>query len=238
MALATASHLASWSGLICSDVFSVWMRCSTVSGLLLVAAAAAGGFLLVSSGAVAAAGGFVALSGAFCWAMAGPAISAAPASEAMASERPRGANRWVMSVSSSGGRPPPPVAGGLGRCPRGTPRVSKRSGKSAPDAGIGTWLGHKQGVRNFSALPAGGPGPLADLETQALKRRAHPFAAVHRLDRAHAGKHALGPARDLHVVAGRELRHLGVVGRAIRRLARRVITFTMQHRALRQARLD
>src|SRR5262249_51482631 len=64
---------------------------------------AAGGFLLVSSGAVAAVGGFVPLSGAFCWAMAGPAISAAPASEAMASERPRGANRWVMSVSSSGG---------------------------------------------------------------------------------------------------------------------------------------
>src|SRR5262245_65157899 len=98
MALATASHLDSWSGLICSAVFSVWMRCSTVSGLLLVAAAAAGGFLLVSSGAVAAAGGFVSF-GAFCWAMAGPAISAAPASEAMASERPRGANRWVMSVS-------------------------------------------------------------------------------------------------------------------------------------------
>src|SRR5262245_43298392 len=90
MAWATAFHLDSCSGLICSEVFSVWMRCSTVSGLLLVAAAAAGGFLS---------------SGALVWAMAepsDPAISAEPASEAMASERPKGANSLVMRVSSVG----------------------------------------------------------------------------------------------------------------------------------------
>src|SRR5947207_10495954 len=43
IALATPSHLLSWSGVILSAALSAVMRCSTVSGLLEVAAAAAGG---------------------------------------------------------------------------------------------------------------------------------------------------------------------------------------------------
>ncbi len=39
IAWATPSHFFSWSGVILSAAFSVVMRCSTVSGLLLVAAA-------------------------------------------------------------------------------------------------------------------------------------------------------------------------------------------------------
>src|SRR5260370_40170263 len=58
------------------------MRCSTVSGLLLVAAAAAGGLLL---GVVCAAAG-----------PNEPAIRAAPVRDAMATERAKGVNRFVM----------------------------------------------------------------------------------------------------------------------------------------------
>src|SRR6185503_15918825 len=75
IAVATASHFFSWSGVILSDALSETMRCSTVSGLLLVAAAAAGGFC-----------------SAVC-AIAGPASSAAPISEAMARDRRTG---WLM----------------------------------------------------------------------------------------------------------------------------------------------
>ena len=47
IALATPFQLVSWSAVTLSAVFSAVMRCSTVSGLLLVAAAAAGGLLVV-----------------------------------------------------------------------------------------------------------------------------------------------------------------------------------------------
>ena len=78
IAVATAVHLVSWSGVTLSAVFSVVMRSSTVSDLALVAAATAGGLL----GAV--------------WAIAGanvPAISAAPIADAVAREIRR--NRYM-----------------------------------------------------------------------------------------------------------------------------------------------
>src|SRR5258707_2926908 len=85
IAWATPCHFLSWSGVILSAAFSVSMRCSTVSGLVLVAAAAAGG-----------------LSLSLGWAVAGarePANSAAPVSDAMANDRARGVNRgWVMNA--------------------------------------------------------------------------------------------------------------------------------------------
>ena len=80
IAVATLSHLDSWSGVILSSVFSIEMRCSTVCGLLDVAAAAAGG--LVLPGLVVE-----------VWADAPttPRASDAPARVAMAAERRRGA---------------------------------------------------------------------------------------------------------------------------------------------------
>ena len=78
IAWATLCHLESWSGVILSAVFSVVMRCSTVSGLLLVAAAAAGGLWL--PGVVCATTG-----------VREPASSAAPITDARAAERARGA---------------------------------------------------------------------------------------------------------------------------------------------------
>src|SRR4051812_31185941 len=47
IAVATPFHLLSWSGVILSASFRLVMRCSTVSGLLLVAAWAAGGLPVV-----------------------------------------------------------------------------------------------------------------------------------------------------------------------------------------------
>src|SRR4029077_19544347 len=84
IAWATPSHFFSRSGVILSAVLSVAMRCSTVSGLLLVAAAAAACVVL--------------RSGVFC-AVAEtnePAKRAAPVRDAMANERVRGVNRLVM----------------------------------------------------------------------------------------------------------------------------------------------
>src|SRR3954469_3078851 len=74
IALATPSHLLSWSGVILSAAFRAVMRCSTVSGLLEVAAAAAGGLAWsVLDGAAAV------------WAPAEPAPSASvPATVAAA----------------------------------------------------------------------------------------------------------------------------------------------------------
>src|SRR5947207_13458979 len=88
IAWATPFHLDSWSGVILSAVLSVAMRCSTVSGLLLVAASAAGGFW--PTGLCAVAG------------LSEPASNAAPVSDAMASERATGLNRvkYVMRCSS------------------------------------------------------------------------------------------------------------------------------------------
>src|ERR1700761_6011331 len=80
IASATAFHLVSWSGVILSAVFSISMRCSTVSGLLLVAAAAAGGLLLVELCAIAGA--------------SEPATSAAPINDPMTSDR--GVNEAFM----------------------------------------------------------------------------------------------------------------------------------------------
>src|SRR5580704_18584978 len=80
IAVATVPHLASWSGVILSEVFSVVMRCSTVSGLLLVAAAAAGG---LSVGVCAATG------------PSAPVRKVAPNRDAMASERTAGASRGI-----------------------------------------------------------------------------------------------------------------------------------------------
>src|SRR5947209_14106849 len=75
IAVATLSHLGSWSGVILSALFSTVMRCSTVCGLLEVAAAAAGG--LAFPGLVAV------------WAKADPAPSAsAPTTVAAAIVRP------------------------------------------------------------------------------------------------------------------------------------------------------
>src|SRR5205809_3975785 len=77
IALATPSHLLSWSGVILSAALSAVMRCSTVSGLLEVAAAAAGGLPESVLGAAAV------------WAQAEPAPSArAPATAAAAIVRP------------------------------------------------------------------------------------------------------------------------------------------------------
>src|ERR1700676_2032070 len=79
IAVATVPHLASWSGVTLSAAFSVVMRCSTVSGLLLVAASAAGGFV----GACAATG------------PSEPARKVVPNRDAMASERTTGASRGI-----------------------------------------------------------------------------------------------------------------------------------------------
>src|SRR5690349_18155874 len=81
MAVATLSHLGSWSGVILSAVFSIAMRCSTFCGLLDVAAAAAGGLVLP---------GLVVVE---VWADAPitPRTNDAPARLAMASERRSGA---------------------------------------------------------------------------------------------------------------------------------------------------
>src|SRR6185312_13689296 len=80
IAVATLSHLDSWSGVILSEVFSIEMRCSTVCGLLDVAAAAAGGLVLP---------GLVVVE---VWADAPttPRASDAPARLAMATERRSG----------------------------------------------------------------------------------------------------------------------------------------------------
>src|SRR5689334_20514235 len=75
IAVATPSHLLSWSGVILSAALSEVMRCSTVSGLLEVAAAAAGG--LPRSCLVPA-----------VWAEAEPANANAPATVATAIARP------------------------------------------------------------------------------------------------------------------------------------------------------
>src|SRR5580704_17535644 len=102
---ATAVHLASWSGVILSAVLSWVMRCSTVSGLLLVAAAAAGGVLL--SGVCAATG------------PREPAIKAAPVNDAMANERAKGLNwrKFFMRTSFAKKMRPrcPPHPGQAGR---------------------------------------------------------------------------------------------------------------------------
>ena len=82
IAWATAVHLGSWSGVILSAAFSVTMRCSTVSGLVLVAAAAAGGVLLSLLSAVCAQVGATE-----------PASRAAPVREAMANVRATGAKK-------------------------------------------------------------------------------------------------------------------------------------------------
>src|SRR3954453_12623646 len=77
IALATPSHLLSWSGVILSAAFSAVMRCSTVSGLFEVAAAAAGGLP------------WSVLEGAAVWAEAEPMPNAkVPATVATAIVRP------------------------------------------------------------------------------------------------------------------------------------------------------
>src|SRR6185312_3854303 len=86
IAVATAFHLVSWSGVILSAALSSVMRCSTVSGLLLVAAAAAGGLEL----------GLCAIAGT-----RDPASIAAPTMEAATSER-ENRNGGVMSFPSEG----------------------------------------------------------------------------------------------------------------------------------------
>ena len=59
--------------------------------------------------------------------------------------------------------------------------------------GPGTRLGHKwRGASRYAVL--------ADLEAQPGQRGAHPLAAVHRFQRAHAVQHPLGPGRGLQVV--------------------------------------
>src|SRR5438445_13567846 len=80
IAVATAPHVAAWSAVILSAVFRVVMRCSTVSGLLLVAAAAAGGFC---AGVCAATG------------PSEPARKVVPNRDAMASERTTGASPGI-----------------------------------------------------------------------------------------------------------------------------------------------
>src|SRR5229473_3490900 len=91
MASATAFHLGSWSGVILSAALRSVMRCSTVWGLLEVAAAAAGG--LPEPPVCAQAG------------PSEPATSAAPAREAIASERAMGVNNGkVMNGSFQRGR--------------------------------------------------------------------------------------------------------------------------------------
>src|SRR5690242_18891455 len=89
MAVATLSHLGSWSRVILSADFSMVMRCSTVWGLLEVAAAAAGG--LVDPGLVAVE--------VWADAPARPRAREAPARVSMAIELRRGgSNGKVMAV--------------------------------------------------------------------------------------------------------------------------------------------
>src|SRR5580700_11545904 len=90
IAVATVPHLASWSAVTLSAVFSVLMRCSTVSGLLLVAAAAAGGFW---SGVCAATG------------PSEPARKVVPNRDAMASERTTGASPGIGPMKEDMGFP-------------------------------------------------------------------------------------------------------------------------------------
>src|SRR5712672_435306 len=112
IAWATLVHFGSRSGVILSAVLSVAIRCSTVSGLLLVAAAAAGGFWL--SGVCAVAGA------------SEPAIRATPAKDAMANERARGVNRFVMRcfLFQRSGYAAPGCRGPAAN--RGTPRAQNR----------------------------------------------------------------------------------------------------------------
>src|SRR5260370_9977651 len=117
------------------------MRCSTVSGLLLVAAAAAGGLLL---GVVCAATG-----------PSEPAIRAAPARDAMATEGAKGVNRFVMRcfLCQRSGYAALGCRGPAAR--RGTPRAQNRFQQNSSPKTAKTMLWSQSQARAICARDQG-----------------------------------------------------------------------------------
>src|SRR5205823_1031459 len=125
---------------------------------------------------------------------------AAPATDAIASERANGWNKRICDMRASSpegyGR-----AGALRASSR--PLPEERAHHMAVPRKY--WRGHRLVTQQ----------KLTDFEPQGCQGGTHPFATVHRLDGAKTVQHALCPGRGLHFIARREGFQLGIVGAAI-----------------------